>query len=193
LLLFALWPDTAAAHGALPGMEGFYWGMLHPFSAAPQLLLLLALALFIQQRLPEAEDAFIGLLAGSILGAAAAALGFAGFKPDLSLTVLAILVGLLVVGAVKLGSALLWTAGGVAGLLNGHASWPDPGPLSDMLFSGLGAVVGSVLIVIAVGSSIELIRQKAGWTWLGTAVRVAGSWIVAISVLLGALLIRSGG
>jgi hydrogenase/urease accessory protein HupE len=173
-------------------MEGFYWGMLHPFTAAPQLLLLLAFALFVQQRLPEAEDAFTGLWAGSIAGAAAAATGIIALAPDLPLTVAAVLLGLLVAAAVKLRSVVLWIAGGFAGLLNGYVSWPEPGPFSDMLFSGLGALVGSILIVIFAGGSIELLRQKSGWSWLGIAARVAGSWIVAVSVLLGALMLRPG-
>ena len=173
-------------------MEGFYWGMLHPFTAAPQLLLLLAFALFLQQRLPEAEDAFTGLWVGSILGGAVAALGLVGIAPDPPLIAVAVLLGLLVASAVKLRSVVLWIAGGGAGLLNGYVSWPEPGPFSDMLFSGLGALAGSILIVIVVGGGLEILRQKAGWPWLGIAVRIAGSWIVAVSVLLGALMLRPG-
>jgi hypothetical protein len=60
-----------------------------------------------------------------------------------------------------------------------------------MFFSGLGAIAGSILIVIIAGGGIELVRVKTGWPWLAIAVRVAGSWIAAISVLLGALLVRN--
>jgi hydrogenase/urease accessory protein HupE len=173
-------------------MAGFYWGMLHPFTAGPQMLLLLAFALFLQQRLPDAEDAFTGLWAGSILGGAAAATGIIALASDLTVTAAAVLLGVLVVSEVRFRSGLLWVAGGFAGLLNGYMCWPEPGPFSDMLFAGLGALVGSILIVIVLGGSIELLRLKAGWPWLGIAVRVAGSWIVAVSVLLGAVMLRPG-
>ena len=173
-------------------MEGFYWGMLHPFTAAPQLLLLLAFALFLQQRLPDSEDAFTGLWVASLIGGTATAMGILVLSPDVPLTIAAILLGLLVASAVKLPGTLLWLAGGFAGLLNGHVSWPEPGPFSDMLFSGLGALAGSILIVILLAGGIEILRLKAGWPWLGIAVRIAGSWIVAVSVLLGALMLRPG-
>jgi hydrogenase/urease accessory protein HupE len=172
-------------------MEGFYWGMLHPFSSGPQLLMLLALSLFIQQRLPESEAAFTALWTGCILGAAFAAFGIAGLDADKPLTLAAMLAGVSVASALKPGTALLWAAGGVAGLLGGYVSWPDPGPPSDMFFSGLGAIAGSILIVIIAGGGIELLKVKTGWPWLAIAVRVAGSWIAAISVLLGALLVRN--
>jgi urease accessory protein len=165
--------------------------MLHPSSSGPQLLMLLALSLFIQQRLPESEATFTGLWIGCILGAAIAAFGVAGLDADKPLTLAAIIAGVLVAGALKLGSVMLWAAGGTAGLLSGYVSWPDPGPPSDMFFSGLGAIAGSILIVILAGGGTELMRVKTGWPWLALAVRVAGSWIAAISVLLGALLIRN--
>lgn len=172
-------------------MQGFYWGILHPLSSGPQLLMLLALSLLIQQRLPKGEAAFTGLWIGCLFGAAFAAFGVAGLDSDKPLTLAAIIAGGLVAGALKLGTGALWIAGGAAGLFSGYVSWPDPGPPSDMFFSGLGAITGSILIVILAGGGVELLWQKTGWPWLGFAVRVAGSWIAAISLLLGALLVRN--
>jgi hypothetical protein len=37
---------------------------------------------------------------------------------------------------------------------------------------------------------IEMVWQAKRWAWLPIAVRVAASWVTAISVLLGALLFR---
>lgn len=172
-------------------MEGFYWGMLHPFATGPQILTLVALSLFIQQRLPAGAEVFTGFWIGCIVGAAVAALGIRGPDADVPLTLFAIVAGGLVASALTLPRPLLWTMGGYAGVLSGYVSWPDPGPVSDMLFSASGAIVGSILIVIVIAGSSEVIREKTGWAWLAIAVRVAGSWIAAISVLLGALLVRS--
>lgn len=71
-----------------------------------------------------------------------------------------------------------------------YLSWPDPGAKGDMMFTALGAIIGSVLIVIAVAGIIETVWQAAKWPWLPIAVRVAASWETAIAVLLGALLFR---
>jgi hypothetical protein len=77
------------------------------------------------------------------------------------------------------------------GLLSGYISWPEPGATSDMMFSAVGAIIGSVLIVIVVAGTIELIRQEVKWPWLPVAVSITGSWMAAIAVLLGALMFRS--
>jgi hydrogenase/urease accessory protein HupE len=172
-------------------MQGFYWGLLHPFTSGPQVLTLVALSLFIQQRLPTGENVFTGFWIGCITGVVAAMLSAARFDPAMPMTIFAIFAGMLVAASAKLPLVLLWSAGGMAGFLSGYVSWPDPGPVRDMLFSASGAVVGSLLTVIVVAGGTEVIREKTGWAWLAIAVRVAGSWVTAISVLLGALLLRN--
>lgn len=191
LLLVTLWPQTAWAHGSIPGMQGLYWGMLHPFSSGPQLLALFALSLVLQQRQPAGEDMLISFLAGCIVGAVAAAFGISGLNLDMPLTLFAFAAGVLTASAITLPGSLLTGMGGIGGFLSGYVSWPDPGSTSGMLMSALGGIVGSAVIIIVVAGAIELVRQKAGWAWLPIGVRVAGSWIAAISVLLGALLYRN--
>lgn len=191
LLLLALcWPAPAWAHGSVPGLQGIYWGMLHPFTSGPQLLALFALALVIQQRLPDSEDVFHGFWVSCLAGAGAAALTPWGLNVDVPLTLLAIVTGLLAASAVRLPLLVLLLLGISCGLPSGYLSWPEPGAKGDMMFTALGGIIGSVLIVIVVAGIIEAIWQAAKWTWLPIAVRVAGSWIAAISVLLGALLFR---
>ena len=46
-LAFAAWPVPAYAHSPVPGIEGFYIGLLHPFSTPAQALLMLGLGLLI--------------------------------------------------------------------------------------------------------------------------------------------------
>jgi hydrogenase/urease accessory protein HupE len=191
LLLVTLWPETAWAHGSIPGMQGLYWGMLHPFTSGPQLLALFGLSLAIQQRLPTSEGVLIAFLAGSIAGSIGAALGITPGDPDMPMTVFAFIMGILTASALRLPSPLLLTAGGMGGLLSGYLSWPDPGSASGMVMSALGGIVGSAVIIIFVAGVIELVRLKAGWAWLPIGVRVAGSWVAAISVMLGALLFRN--
>ena len=191
LLLVTLWPETALAHSSIPGMEGLYRGMLHPLSSGPQILAIFSLSLVFQQRLPASEDMLIAFLAGCIAGAAAAAFGVAGFNPDIPLTIFAFAAGILAASALRLPAPLLLVTGATGGVLSGYVSWPDPGSASGMVITALGGVVGSAVVIIVVAGIIELVRQKAGWAWLPIGVRVAGSWVAAISALLGALLFRN--
>lgn len=190
VLLALCWPVPAWAHGSVPGLQGIYWGMLHPFSSGPQLLALFALALVIQQRLPDSEDVFHSFWISCLAGAGAASLSPWTLSMDATLTVLAIVTGVIAASALRLPLVLLLLLGVICGLPSGYLSWPEPGAKGDMMFTALGGIIGSVLIIIVVAGIIEAIWQVAKWTWFPIAVRVAGSWIAAISVLLGALLFR---
>jgi len=191
LLLAAMaWPAPAWAHGSVPGLQGIYSGMLHPFTSGPQLLALFAMALVIQQRLPDSEDVFHAFWASCLAGAGAAALGLGGMNPDIPLTVFAVIAGIVAASALRLPLLALLLLGMTCGLLSGYLSWPDPGAKGDMMFTALGAIIVSVLIVIVVAGIVELVWQTRRWPWLPIAARVAGSWVTAIAVLLGALTIR---
>lgn len=185
-----IWPEPAWAHGSVPGLQGIYAGMLHPFTSGPQLLALFAMALVIQQRLPDSEDAFHAFWASCLAGAGVAAAGFGGLNPDVPLTAFAVLAGVLAASALRLPLPALLLLGITCGLLSGYLSWPDPGARGDMMFTACGAIIGSVLIVIAIAGIIETVWQVAKWPWLPIAVRVAASWETAIAILLGALLFR---
>jgi hydrogenase/urease accessory protein HupE len=165
--------------------------MLHPFTSGPQLLALLAMSLVIQQRLPQSEDVFHGFWVSCLAGAGAAALGLSGLNPDIPLTALAVVAGILAASAIRLPLLAVLLLGICCGLLSGYLAWPDPGARGDMMFTALGAILGAVLIVIVVAGATEAVWQVKKWPWLPIAVRIAGSWITAISVLLGALLFRN--
>lgn len=180
-----------------------YWGILHPFTSGLQLLALFALALFLQQRLPVSEDAFHGFWVACLVGAGAAAAGVASFSVELALTLSALVSGLLVASAARLPLLVQVIVSMGCGLFCGYLSWPEPGVPGDMMFTALGAVIGSMLIFTAVGAvvgsvlvvivvsvMIEAVWQLTKWPWLPIAVRVAASWVTAIAVLLGALTFR---
>jgi hydrogenase/urease accessory protein HupE len=190
LLAAMVWPVPAWAHGSVPGLQGIYWGMLHPFTSGPQLLALFAMALVIQQRLPDSEDVLHAFWASCLAGAGAAALGLGGMNPDGPLTVFAVIAGIVAASALRLPLSALLLLGITCGLLSGYLSWPDPGAKGDMMFTALGAILGSVVMVIVVAGIVELVWQTRRWPWLPIAVRVAASWVTAIAVLLGALTIR---
>jgi hydrogenase/urease accessory protein HupE len=191
LALALFWPAPAWAHSPIPGIQGVYWGMLHPFNSEPQILALCALSLVIQQRLPDSEDVFHSFWVSCLAGAGVAAVGLSGFNPEMLLIIVAIVAGVVAASAIRLPLPVLLMLGISCGLLRGYLSWPDPGAKGDMMLTALGAVIGTVVIVILLAGILEMLWKAKRWSWLPIAVRVAASWVTAIAVLLGALLFRN--
>lgn len=179
----------AAAHSPLPGIDGFYAGLLHPVSTPDQALALLATGLllggFAMQRLPAAFGAAaIGLVTGLATGLAP---GVPTGDPAPWLfglaTVAAICTALAPGRALPL--VVLLSLG--AGALLGWASLPDAGPPRDRAFTVAGAVTGAALGLLYIAGGIELLRDRIRAPALGIALRVLAAWIAAITLLMLAL------
>ena len=186
----AAMPAPACAHTAIPGMAGFYRGLLHPFSDAAAILLLVAFSLLVQQRLPRGEAAFAGFFAGVFIGTGIGAAVTLPFGIDLTLLALALASALLVAVRLTLGWPLLLAIGALDGLAAGYVSWPDGGDINSRMTGGFGAAVGSVLVILVLASSLEFLQVSTRWEWLRIAVRVVASWVCAITIMLGALVLR---
>jgi hydrogenase/urease accessory protein HupE len=182
---FCACAGPAAAHSPLPGIDGFYAGLLHPVSTPDQALALLATGLllggFAMQRLHWAFGAAtIGLAAGLALGTptgdpapwlfglATLAATFAALAPGRALP----LVVLLSLGA---GAVLGW------------ASLPDAGPSRDRAFTMAGAATGAALGLLYLAGCIDLLRDRIRASALCIALRVLAAWIAAITLLMLAL------
>ncbi|MEQ9694577.1 HupE/UreJ family protein [Shimia sp. SDUM112013] len=175
----------AYAHAPIPGIKGFYVGLLHPFSTPAQALVMLGTGLLVAG---YAEDSVRWLLAGflacSLLGVI---FGSADSTLDPTLfgaTVLICSFTALLPG--RLLPAALVLVGG-AGLLIGSASIPDDGPTRDRLFTTSGSIVGASLGLLYLFGILYYIRKRAQAAWLGIVVRVVAAWIGAVAMLMLAL------
>jgi urease accessory protein len=168
-------------------MEGFYLGLLHPFDLMPQVLLLLALALAVAQRLPLINPLFLAFLVGTLVGILLVPFVDFDFDVELALLFCAILVGLIVAGSVRIPRSILLIIGMATGALSGYASFPGPGSLAAMVTTATGTFLGICLVVVGLAGGLAAIQQKTGWNWLPIAVRIAGSWISATGLLVAAL------
>ena len=170
----------------VPGAEGFYLGLAHPFVTPSHFLLLMALGLlagsFETDRLREFLGVFFGgvaaglvlfggcwqlreaMLAAAIVASVQAALAPARFR-SVALSVTA------------LGGVLLGTVA------------RDPGDLEVQLTVITGTVVGANLGMLFISVGADLIREQAPWPWAPVAFRIAAAWIAAIALLLLALLL----
>ena len=182
LLLVA---GPACAHAPVPGIEGFYIGLMHPFSTPPQALLMIGLGLLVGGYAIEKGRCYfvafpLAIVLGLIVGSIAADLDTAMF----AVAFLACVMAALAPGRLHpLAIAVI----AVGGFLIGVASLPDDGPVRDRLFTMVGSILGaSIGLLYLLGISV-LVRERFYRAWVGVAFRVLAAWLGAISLLMLAL------
>jgi urease accessory protein len=180
LLAILLLPAVAAAH-PIKGVGDFYAGMLHPLTALDFLLPWIALALFAGQQGRKGALLVLSIFPVAILLGAVLALAFR--QPAwLSAANLAIipLLGLAVALAFSCPASFIVVFSAGVGLLQGLANGAEiTSAISPWRFiPGLAAVS---MLVIAYGIGIVRSLEKP---WTRVAVRVAGSWIAAIGIMI---------
>jgi len=179
--LLVLRPGVAQAHLVTTGLGPVYDGVSHLFLAIDDLLPVLALALLAGLNGPAA-----GRRALFALPAAWLAAGVAGYASGVALlpagvTSLSLLVvGLLTAADLRLAPAgvtvLAILVGALHGWLNG-ASVAAAGREESGLFG-----IAVAIFVLAALSAALVVSLRRPWTRI--VVRVAGSWIAAIGMLL---------
>jgi hypothetical protein len=179
-----LLPALAHAHLVTTGLGPLYDGIGHFFASIDELLPLVALTVLAAMHGPEGGRRALLVLPPGWLAGALAGLVFA-FVPVVSTTGLALvvlLVGGLIAADYRLSLArlqlLLIGLGAIAGVGSGRAFVNQPKAL--MLLLG-GALSLWLLCALLAGGVVALSRGAA---WLRIVVRVGGSWLVALGVLL---------
>jgi hydrogenase/urease accessory protein HupE len=188
-LALASCPSRAEAHLVTTGLGPLYDGLLH-FALAPEdLVPVLALALLAGLRgVTHGRRALFVLPAAWLLGGVIGLTGHGGVSPIWTALSFVLLGGLvasdarLPLGATTLLAALLGLG---HGYLNGAAlAQPGPGAL------GLLGIIAAVFTLVALATSCVVPLRAV---WARVVVRVTGSWITAIGLLLIGWAIRSGG
>jgi hydrogenase/urease accessory protein HupE len=183
-----LLPSTAHAHLVNTGLGPFYDGVSH-FALTPEdLLPAIAIALLAGQRGPRAgRHALFALPLGWLLGGVVG-LAFPTIGETPALTTASFLVtGGLVAAEARLApggiAALAVGLGLLHGYLNGSAISPAPGA------AGLVGIVTTLFVAVALGAAL-VVTIRAPWARI--AVRVAGSWIAAVGLLMLGWSLRAG-
>lgn len=187
LVILVMAPGSAAAHGGLPGGGGLYSGAAHPFLALEQFLALLSLGLLMGQttgthvRLPIlflAAGLGVGLAAGVVLDHA-----------SLTMLGLALVFGGLLAAARPLPVMAMAVCAAVAGWVAGSDT-DVPAPASPDIVAAYapfaGVFVGVFLICLNAAALSSVARRPVA----RIAIRVAGSWVAAIAVMVLALRLR---
>jgi hydrogenase/urease accessory protein HupE len=177
-------PDIALAHTPIAGINNFYNGLLHPFFVPEQLLLILAIGLFLGQRKPRNNKSVIAILVAATGIGLAAHLFITIESLEIYLLIMAALCSVLT--AANADVSHYWKSG--ICLLSGLSLGLDSAQQSlsgvDKLLSLLGSGVGILLLALYLMAFVDYMNKKP---WQMTGIRIAGSWIAASSLLTLAL------
>jgi len=180
-----LTPGVASAHAPMPGVEGFYVGLLHPAGAPEPLLCALALGLVLGMAGPtlarRAWGVFVAALAlGLVWSYARETAATSAWLP--------LAVALAAAATAVLGKArwLTIALGALGGMAIGVASAPDPGPAGAVIITLAGTFVGANLLLLLAFGAVDIARERLRAAWFMLAARVVAGWMVAIILLWGA-------
>ncbi len=187
-LALASCPSRAEAHLVTTGLGPLYDGLLH-FALTPEdLVPVLALALLAGLRgVTHGRRALFVLPAAWLLGGVIGLAVHGGVSPSWTALSFVLLGGLVALDA-RLPLAVTILLAALLGLGHGYLNG------SALAQPGLGAVgllgiVAAVFSLVALAASFVVPLRAA---WARVVVRVAGSWIAAIGLLLIGWAIRSG-
>jgi hydrogenase/urease accessory protein HupE len=181
----------ADAHSPIPGIEGFYVGLLHPFSTPSQAVLMLGLGLLIsglrQNHYPPGLGVFLVSMLATLL------VGPSLDKPDVALFAVAALVCAMAAiwPRTYLPVALVVIA--VGGFLIGQVSVTDPGPTRDRVITMTGSFVGANVGLLYVTGAVIFLKDRFAQRWVEVAFRVVSAWLGAIALVMLALQFASDG
>ncbi len=178
-------PAGAQAHLVNSGLGPFYDGSLHLLLSPGDLLGLIAIALLAGLHGPAT-----GRLVTMTMPACWLIAGLFGMQlpamPDLLwLTMLAfVIVGLLVAGDVKLPPSAVALLAALYGLLQGLQNGSTLASIGADLTSLFGIVMTSLVVALLIAAAVVMLQAP----WARILIRVAGSWLVAVGVMMLAFL-----
>jgi hydrogenase/urease accessory protein HupE len=182
--------SSAQAHGASAGMAGFGGGLIHPLITPAHLLLLLALGLWLGQQRPlTLRLPALAFVPGAAIGLLVTTRFTLPPAWQAVLLCMALVAALMLATSTRLPSwatlPLFAGAGLALGLDSGVDSADSPTALAITL---LATWLGLGLCLVNFAYYTSLLSQRK---WVQIGVRVAGSWLAAICLLVLAFAFKS--
>jgi urease accessory protein len=194
--------QSADAHIVASRLGDFYAGALHPLTDLQDIVLWIAAGL-LAGSMGAARGRWLVLIvpAGSLIGFyAGLSLGIASVATIVNAAMMIVL-GLLIATAVRVPMAILGVLAFAMAVMRGFANVAGvAGDTNRLLFGAgltLAAYAAITLIMAAMVSFREAKPDAAGGqaggpaAWRGIAIRVCGSWITAIGLMIGAFALAS--
>lgn len=188
LAVFLTASSAAQAHLLVDGAGDLGNGALHPLMSPAHLLVLVGLALHLAQQLPFGLKTALWIFAPVSAVALALTLdGRLGMIYQPLLVAVALLLGILVGLEVRLPR---WASGLVCGLAAGCIGL-DSGVEDQPVAATIKMLLGTWLVINALVAYLAMIASNgAERKWARTAIRIIGSWIIAISLMVLAFALR---
>jgi hydrogenase/urease accessory protein HupE len=190
LLGASLLPTPAYAHLVNSGMGPFYDGALHLLLSPGELLGLLALTLLagLAGARPSRVVVCVLPVTWLLAGTAGLQLSTSLQMPWLSVVWL-VIPGALVAADLKLAEHVIIALAGLFAALQGLLNGVTLQTVGAGLPTLLGIVV-TVFMITLLGSALVVAVRAA---WFRTVVRVAGSWVAAVGILMFGWMLRGAG
>jgi urease accessory protein len=185
------WAGTADAHIVAAHLGDFYAGALHPLTDLQDIVLWIAAGL-LAGSIGTAQGRWLVLVvpAGLLVGLVAALSFGIGGVGTLANAAMMVVLGLLLAAGIRLRTApLCATAFGLA-MVRGMANAGGLAPETDRLLFAAGlAAVGYIAITLIMALTVAFRGPDAerSASWRGIAIRVCGSWIAAVGLMIGGL------
>lgn len=184
ILVGCLWPAMASAHSLGARLGDFYEGFLHPPLTIDHVFPLLALGLLAGQQGKASGRMLLlvvplSMLAGGCVALVTPVLIWIKWINLSSFIVLGLLV------AFNSKTPLLLTSGLALlfGLSHGYTNGQEVTAQTD-LFLFFAGVSSAALILVAYASAVTVKLLHSTQQWQPIAIRVAGSWIAAMGILM---------
>lgn len=188
------YPQLALAHTPYPGIRGFYVGVLHPLTSPSHVLLIIAMSLLLGNAGRESRTRNLSVLFVAVFTGLVMAFFLAELLPLVALILLlTAMIGITVIIARPLPRWYILTLTGLGGSLLALDSLPDPGPFLDVLITTFGSLAGIHYLILYGSLGVTVSLERWSTPVLPIAIRVAASWLVAISVMVMAFTISAGG
>ncbi|MBT8148197.1 MAG: HupE/UreJ family protein [Gammaproteobacteria bacterium] len=187
-VLALITPVLAQAHSPYPGVRGFYVGALHPLTTPSHVLLIIAISIVLGIRVTEGRMRYLATIFSATAAGLILAFVLASFFPSaLLILLLTTVLGILIIVPASLPGWALVVLAGASGFLLALESIPDPGVFLDVLITVVGSLVGIHYLIMygSKGASYALDRWDSQVMQIG--IKVVGSWITAIGLLMLAL------
>jgi len=181
VLACALLPSPAEAHLVTTGLGPIYDGISHVLMSPDDLVPILALALLAGLNGPAAGRRALFALTGAWLVG-----GMVGFLfghpivPGTVTTASFLVIGGLTAADRRLSPTVVTALAIMVGLLHG---WLNGAGIAESQREvlGLAGIAGAIFVLVAIASAFVVSLRV---DWMRVAVRVAGSWVAAIGLLM---------
>ena len=185
----ALVPSTADAHLVTTGLGPVYDGVSHVLLSPDDLIPILAMGFLAGLNGPMAgRRTLFTLTAAWLLGGVAGYAGGHGPGPFTSTAVSFLALGALTALDRRLSATVVTMIAAAVGLFHGWLNGAGIAASGRELL-GLVGIAGATFVLVALAAALVVSLRRE---WMRIAVRVAGSWIAAIGLLMFGWSLRGG-